>query len=124
MKTIRVEKTKLLDAMRKNRMNHALEYAEAIVEYRKKSQKAFRKAVRDRAREPNENLGNSVGIPSTEFPIPVNRTRDYDTVISMLDFSVEEFVELDEKQFKCYVLDEWDWRALAAFANTAYGKGV
>lgn len=56
------------------------------------------------------------------LPEPVDHTSDYNRVIEMLRMSVDEHVELDSQSFDQYVLDNWQWSALALMANSTYAK--
>lgn len=59
---------------------------------------------------------------SISLPEPIDRTKDYDRVIAMLEMSVEDEVELEEHDFDRYVLDNWEWKDLAYSTNSQYIK--
>jgi hypothetical protein len=51
---------------------------------------------------------------------PMDQTRDYDRVISMLEMSTEEEIELNHSDFAAYVLDDWAWKRQWVGTNAAY----
>ncbi|HXM03797.1 MAG TPA: hypothetical protein VN939_14390 [Chthoniobacterales bacterium] len=51
------------------------------------------------------------------MPEPVDHTADYDRVISMLEMSAQDLVQVSAEQFDQYVLDNWRWRRFANETN-------
>ena len=41
--------------------------------------------------------------------IPEDHTKDYDRVLKMLDMSQDASIELGERDFDQYVMDNWGW---------------
>lgn len=62
-------------------------------------------------------LGQVGGWPLT---YPENHLDDYDRVISMLEFSVADKVELTVTDFNAYVRNRWEWHRSFAGSNQAY----
>ena len=58
------------------------------------------------------------------LPEPQDHTEDYDSVIAMLEMSVEDIIELDADSFQRYVLDKWSWKRAADFTNLSYAEKV
>jgi hypothetical protein len=54
------------------------------------------------------------------LPEPVDHTRDYDRVISMLKMDLAKTVELSESDYSQYVLDDWEWKRQFLGTNRAY----
>ena len=44
-----------------------------------------------------------------KFPMPSDKSKDYEVAIDMLFWSEGELVELDSFDFRRYVMNEWDW---------------
>lgn len=46
------------------------------------------------------------------FPLttPEDHTKDYDRAIQMVEWSIEDTIELDTRQFQQLVMDEWEWK--------------
>ena len=51
------------------------------------------------------------------LPEPVDYTGSYDTALAMLEWEVEDTVQLSQHDFERYVQNNWEWGALWA-ANT------
>ena len=51
------------------------------------------------------------------LPEPADHTADYDRVISMLEMSADDFVQISAEQFDQHVLDNWRWRRFANETN-------
>lgn len=51
---------------------------------------------------------------------PQDHTNDYDRVLDMLAMSVDDNIELAERDFAYYVRDEWEWKAQWTATNTSY----
>lgn len=86
-----------------------------------KAQEGYRKAViseLDRmlveARE-----GKSIRRTIT-LPEPSDHTKDYDRVIRMLEMSTDETIDLKACEFDNYVMDNWEWKALAINTSAFY----
>jgi hypothetical protein len=54
---------------------------------------------------------------SLPLPIPEEHTRDFDRVIEMMEWTLNDEVELHESEFDQYVRNEWNW-ARSFLANT------
>lgn len=112
-------KVKTVDLMLKliaNRDGHRELFLKAQAGYREAVIKALDKALQD-ARE---------GRAYTTYialQAPEDHTSDYDTVISMLEMSVNETIEIEQHDFQCYVLDKWQWAAHANLLNSTYATG-
>jgi hypothetical protein len=113
MQRIKVEKAKLLGILKKNRKAHHDIFIEA--------QKGFRKVVID---ELEKRLGLARDGKRIDqylrLPEPVDHTRDYDRVISMLEMDLNETVDLSETDYSQYVMDDWDWKRQFLGTNRAY----
>lgn len=104
MQTVKVEKAKLLETVKKNKEAHKLEYAEAMEGYRDEFDRqlaAKRKALK-KGELPNQSF---MGLP-----VPSEHTAEYEQVELMLEFSVDDIVELEHHEFSNYVMDEWGWK--------------
>lgn len=113
MKTVRVGRDELLGKLRENRSAHRDLFLEA--------QKGYRVAV---ISELDQMLAEArAGSPirrGIALPEPQDHTDDYDTVISMLEMSVDSDVELSHSEFSQYVRDDWSWKAMAMHVNSSY----
>lgn len=113
MKEIRVPKATLIRKMQENREKHS-----QIVE---EAQVGYRKAVIERLDEmlADAKAGRHVD-QYLSLPIPDDHTADYDTVIGMLEMDINDFVDLDQSQYRQWVEDNWGWRDQFLASNSVY----
>lgn len=117
MKTIKVEKGALLEKLKTNREKHHAAFVEAHKGYREA-------AVLELLKMQNEAIeGKTIRrhLPH-ELDEPQDYTKSYDRIIAMLEMTIEETIEIDQTQFRNYVLDEWDWSEQWAGTNSKYGN--
>lgn len=108
-----VDRIELLNKLKENRYNHTAAFEEAFDNYSAKLIKDLQDSLKQaKARK-------SVKIYS-HLPIPENHTEDYDAVISLLEMSKEETVELDDQDVHKYVLDRWEWERSFASNTLSY----
>ena len=112
--SVKVEKGKLLTTLQENRGKHVAEYDSAVEAYRKAAEKALRK----RAIEIRD--GETLCKEVDDLPEPRSFAADYDRAIAMVEWSTEETIELDEQDFRAFVLDEWNWRGQFAGTTSLY----
>jgi hypothetical protein len=105
LRTVTVDKAKLIETVEKNKEFHAKEYEETWAEY----VKAIRKALDVVAEQARDNVVNLAELNS--LPKPRSYVDDYEEALEILRWEVGEQVELDRDEFKNYVLDDWNWKA-------------
>lgn len=113
MEIVKVKKTELLEALEKNRLAHRSIFQEAQIGYRKKAIELLDKALRD-ARDGRE-IKTFIQLQA-----PIDQTSDYDRAIKMIEMCVDDVVEIDEKDFACYVMDDWSWKKQFLTTNAFY----
>ncbi len=114
MKPTTVSTSELLEKLQENRAKHVSEYKKARKAWLKKAIKELRR-VADRA-EKEKKLNNQSFNPLMKLPKPVSYARSYDVMIARLNAEVNDQVELDERDFNAYWLDNWEWSG--AFVGT------
>jgi NOL1/NOP2/fmu family ribosome biogenesis protein len=115
LESVKVDKGKLMSTLQENRGKHVAEYTTAVEQYRVEAEKALRKralAIRD-----GETLKTGIDLPE-----PKSFEADYDRAIAMVDWSTESVIELDEQDFRAFVLDEWNWRGQFAGTTSIYNN--
>lgn len=117
MRSVKVNKAELLTKLRENRAGHRAIFEEALDGYHKKVIKLLQKHI-DRARK---NKREQVYV---SIPFPQDHTDDYDTIIAMIEMSIEDTVELDQREFANYVLDEWSWKQEFLTSNSMYSASA
>lgn len=114
MKTIRVNKTTLIESVKANRIKHeeankvALEGFYTAVE---KELKTLLKQAKSRDLPAHIYLENQK---------PKEYLADYDTALEMLELSVDTEIEITQEEFKNLVKDEWSWKDVWELSNSRY----
>lgn len=111
-RTIKVNKQKLIDQIELNRTNHIEEYEKAVIAYRKEARKQLDKL--------NTNLVDGKLDLSLQLVTPINKSEDYEKIIQMFEWEVDDEVELDQKEFNEYVQDETGFAVMAKMSNSTY----
>ena len=106
MRSVKVEKNKLLDIVRNNQIKHVKEFDESVKDYKKAAIKVAKEHV-ELAKTGNlDQISKIKAMPQR----PTSYEKDYDRAIRMLELSVEDTIELEEDVFNQLVLDEWSWK--------------
>lgn len=113
MKEIRVKRDNLLAVLHENRDRHKDVFEKALVKYRALAIEELERALAD------ARLGKRIsrGLRLIE---PMNMTRDYDRVIRQVEMDVRDEIELSEREFAQYVMDDWAWRDQFEASTMAY----
>lgn len=113
MKNMKFQVAELSDMIQGNRESHRKIFFEA--------QDGYRKAmIRELDRRLNEARSGQKISRAAWMAEPEDHTRDYDRILKMLGMCTETHVELDEKEFAQYVMDDWAWKRNFLVANSAY----
>lgn len=113
MKTVRINKGDLVEKLTANRKNHRAQFEKAFEGYRQECIKLLTE---------NLNLlkdGRNIVVKFYE-QAPEDHTDDYDTILNMLNMSVDTSIELTHQEFQQYVEDNWNWRENWAASNMKY----
>jgi len=113
--TVKVDE--LLLVLKENREKHSEEYKVAMEGYTAECVKQLRK--RARLIKANKLAGHHSTWLNFHLPTPVTYTSSYDQVIGMLTMAQDEEIELTADNYKAWVQDEWEWKAVAA-SNMSY----
>lgn len=117
-RTIKVKKSDLLDKIKVNKENHKKEYEEAVVAYRIEARKQLNQQKKSLEKGDLNLRLNLVA--------PVNMEAEYDKLIQIFEWEVEDHVELSTGEFNEYVLDETQFAVSAKMLNSTYlaaGRG-
>jgi hypothetical protein len=103
----------VLGKVKENREKHRAIFLEAVEGYRTKAIAFFEKQI--------ETIKAGKKIQEVlRMPLPEDHTKDYDRAIQMLQNTVDEEIELDGREFGCYVMDDWEWTQSFYTSNTRY----
>jgi len=109
---INVNKADLIEKIKINKENHVVEYDKAVVAYKME------------ALEQLENLTKKVNEGALDIELslitPINNAKNYDSIIEMFEWEVNDVVELDQDEFKEYVQDETHFAITGKMSNMAY----
>jgi len=115
MDSIKVKKSQLLEVLKKNKEAHREIFLEAVDGYRKQ----VTKLLEERLWMIKQGKKINLYFGLTE---PVDQTKDYERAIGMLQMSLDEVVELSERDYQCYVLDDWSWKNQFLASNALYSS--
>jgi len=114
-RTVSIKKEQLIDRIQTNREAHINEYEEAVKAYREEAQRQLKEA--------SKKLKNGDLNISLKLVTPLNRADEYDKVIEMFNWEVNDIVELDQDEFNSYVHDDNDRARSAKILNSTYSNG-
>jgi hypothetical protein len=115
--TIEVVRADVIAKLKENREQHKATYEEADANYRQVCVDALR------ARANDIEGGGRIQL-IFELPKPEDHTEDYDNAIAMLEWDQREKIELDQMDFRAYVLDKWHWERSFAANTMSYSAGA
>ncbi len=113
-RTINIKKSDLIEKIKENKKNHIKEFEEAKLAYVIEANKQIEKAKKDLD-------GGSFEI-FIKLTTPVNKSEEYDKIISMFDWESKREVELTQAEFNDYIHDDNDSSRTAKFANSLYSS--
>lgn len=115
--SVNVSRAKLLAALKENLTKHKSDYAEAVINYRVALQSDLTAAL-VQANDPKSRLDKI----KVDFAHPQSYASQYQQVIDMLEFSVDETINLDSQAFRAYIKDEWSWKGAFEMTNSTYAS--
>jgi hypothetical protein len=93
----------LVDKVSANRTKHEADYTKAMDVFRAKAREAYAKRI--------EAIDNKQPwILQVNLNVPEKHLDDYDYALAMLQMTKDETIELDEDQFRQFVMDKWHWQ--------------
>lgn len=104
-KTINMKRADLLEALRKNLAVFTAEYAEALADYKV----LLVNRLHDALAKAQEATPEEAANVTVKFTAPVDYRSDYTDAIEMLECSADDLIQIDQRSFKAYVKNEWDW---------------
>lgn len=114
---IKISKDKLLSKLKENLSSH--------IETHKKALEAWKlKASEFVSTAPDKILKGEItdirSYVSRVDDIPTSYAKSYESVIKMLEYSIDEVIELDHSDFGRYVEDNWEWKQSFAANSHKY----
>lgn len=116
MNTIEIHRDKLLPIVKENQRKHDEIYSAAVSGYWVKAEEVLTKKLAQV--QAKEKIDNYLGLA-----YPENHTDDYSRVISMIELSHQDVLDLSQQEFDCYVRNQWGWRNSFLTVNSFYASG-
>jgi hypothetical protein len=114
-RTIKVNKADLIAKIQENKAQHIEAYTKAVVAYKKEALKQLADITKKvEAGDMKVRL---------DLTTPVDNSNNYDKIIDMFNWEVEDIVELEQSEFNEYVQDETDFARHALMSNSMYLAG-
>lgn len=114
-RTIKVVKADLIAKIKENKVNHTKAYKKAVVAYKKE-------ALRQLSEATKKVRGGSLSA-TLNLVTPIDNTDNYDKIIDMFKWEVDDIVELEQSEFTEYVQDTTSFARQALMSNTMYTRG-
>jgi hypothetical protein len=111
-RTISVKKVDLIVKIKENKENHIVEYDKAVI--------AYKKAALELLAELTKKVNEGDLEIRLNLVTPINNSANYDKIIEMFEWEVNEIVELEQNEFIEYVQDETDFAVNTKFSNATY----
>jgi hypothetical protein len=111
-RTITVKKLQLIEQLKVNMVNHIKEYENAVVAYKEEALKQLSQQIKE--------VEEGSLVARLNLVTPINSSKEYEKVIEMFEWEINDDVELEQDEFNQFVLDEFDFAVNAKFANTMY----
>lgn len=115
-RTIKVKKGDLIAKIKENKENHIKEYEKAIHAYREEALRQLRTQIKS--------VENGALNAKLNLITPIDNSDNYDKIIEMFEWEVENEVELEQDEFQEYVQDTTDFAVKARMSNTFYSSSM
>jgi hypothetical protein len=113
MNEIKVKKEELLTVLKRNRYEHRAIFLEALEGYRK--QVIAELEVMLAEAKSGRQIRRAVSLVE-----PINQTSDYDRIIRILEMETRDEIQLQEREFAQYVMDDWAWKQQFTSMTSTY----
>ena len=116
MKTVSMNKTKLLAIIEDNRTAHIREYNNAVKQYKidllnevNNLHNELTELFNGKTNQTTIEQAHKLSWKPGQLPQPEAHIEDYDRVIEMLRLSVDDHINLSANEFDSYVRNKWAW---------------
>lgn len=126
METIKVNKEKLIEKLKENKIKHIEEYEKALLGYKINVEKALRDKIKELKKLPALQIGE-FNLNFYNLHKPESHEYDFNTVIGMLEVSEDTVVNIDSEEYKRYYMNEWEWKkswGLTHYTNIKAGASA
>ena len=120
MDEVNIEKGKLLEIIRENKIKHIEEFSEAVTDYKLLVEVLCKDNLKLAKTGDLTKFKDIQHIPAA----PESHEHEYFKAIRMLELSSDEIIRLDSERFNQLVLDEWRWKATFSTSNAFYKSAL
>lgn len=117
MMRTRMKTEKLVKQLKKNRTKHRKVVDEAWEGYREEAVSLLKTNMKKFKGGSRETLYVALATPQ-------DHTQDYDTMISMLESTEDDIIDLTQTEYENFVLDRWSWTHGWASTNSLYAASA
>ena len=111
-RTIQVRKVELIAKIKANKENHVKEFVKAVDAYREEALRQLRTQL--------ERVEEGAVDAKLDLITPVDNSDNYDNILEMFEWEVEDIVDLEQSEFQEYVQDTTDFAVTARMSNMMY----
>lgn len=111
-RTVTISKEKLISTLKANKEAHIKDYEEAVI--------AYVAEVNKQLIELKDKIDSGDLEISLKLTKPVNSSKNYDEIIQLFEWEINENVELSKSEFESYVLDKSAFANDARYSNSFY----
>jgi len=119
-KTMTFNVLKILEQLKKNAEIHEKEYQELVIKNNLHMRQVLTQALGQTSSDGTVYPDLSK-IREAEKAKPVNHSAEYRRLISMLEMTTQETIDLTMPEFDRYMNDNWDWKMSFLSNKTMYG---
>lgn len=110
---ILVDKAKLIEQIKANKVQHKKEYDEAVIAYREEAKKQLEDRLVQLAT-------GDLKLKVVSLTSPVDNSEEYDKLVKMFKWEIKDQVELSQGEFNEYIFDETPFAKMSRASNTFY----
>lgn len=109
------DRLEIIETLRKFRVKHQEEYAEARDEYVKLKNEKAREAAERIAKDPDHEVQYNFGLET-----PIDASEGYDQMIAVFERMRQQTIPMSVGEATCVFNNEWDWLTQATVSNSVY----
>jgi hypothetical protein len=120
LKTVNINKIQLINILKENLKKHAEDLDKVLINYRQEMIIKFQDHLTmfKTANTPKDIMELELNMWPQK---PISHIDDYNKALRMAELSVDDVIELDEREFSKFVMDEWAWKQEFEMTKTLYG---
>ena len=117
MKTVNINREELLKKVKENAAQHEADYKEMEDQYPQVALNLLKQRMKEIKKTGEVNVHFNLRPPE-------DHRKDYNTLIKMLEMSVDNEIELNQVEFQEYVLNQWEWQNRVAATKAFYSQNL